>query len=232
MEEEGRLIINVGGTKFETTLSTIESKSETMISMLLRHHVDGKELFIDRSPRTFEWILHWYRTGILVDHTTVNVPSEVWDAELEFYLVKVDGLGDLEPKKRKLVEKAYEVKEQISETEKKKKDDRQMYYQRYISYMLDNMEGVRDKYFTFVSPGEKNQYPASYPNELKVLSLYFISYWFAEFQQECSELGMTAAKVAYNGDKIGWKYVEMPAKETDFRFKHEYLTIRLTMNKE
>ncbi len=231
---EGHLIINVGGTRFETTLSTIESKSETMISMLLKHHVAGQELFIDRNPRMFEWILHWYRTGILVDHTTMSIPSEVWEAELDFYLVKVDEaecLGELEPKKRKLVEKAYEVKGKISETEKKKKDDRQMYYQRYISYMLDNMEGVREKYFTFVSPGEKNQYPASYPNELNVLSLYFLSYWFAEFQQECAELGMTAAKVSYNGDKIGWKYVEMPAKETDFRFKHECLTIRLTINK-
>jgi len=229
---EGRLVINVGGTKFETTLSTIESKSETMISMLLRHHVDGKELFIDRSPRMFEWILHWYRTGILVDHTTVNVPSEVWDAELEFYLVKVDGLGDLEPKKRKLVEKANQVKVKILEDEKKKREARQLVYERFITYMLDNMEGCREKDFAFVSSGEKNQYPVSYPNELRLKTLDFLNYHFNEFQKECTELGMTAGKLYYDDDKTDWNYGYSPANYTEFRFKHESIMIKLIINKE
>lgn len=88
-----RLIINVGGTRFETTRATIESKDaqETMLSMLLKHHKEGgEELFIDRTPRFFEWVLHWYRTGILVDHKTVGVPEKVWDAELDFYLIKIE----------------------------------------------------------------------------------------------------------------------------------------------
>ncbi len=54
------LILNVGGTKFVTSQSTINCWQDTFLTMLLKHH-NQQEIFIDRDPKLFRWILYWYR---------------------------------------------------------------------------------------------------------------------------------------------------------------------------
>jgi hypothetical protein len=239
---EGRLIINVGGTRFETSLSTIESKPDTMIEMLLKHHVPGEELFVDRSPRLFEWVLYWYRTGVLVDHVTVGVPQEVWDLELDFYLVKIDEaecLGEMEPKKRKLVEqentllhKAAELKEKLSAEEEKNKQSRRESFQHMIAYILDSMGKDRQKNFEFVAPKDaRNRFPQEYPASLRFGNVGFISAWFSEFEELCKDIGLVVTKISYEASKMGYSYACPPASCTEFRCKHESLKISVIVTK-
>lgn len=240
--ESGRLIINVGGTRFETTLATIASKPDTMVEMLLKHHVSGEELFIDRNPRLFEWVLYWYRTGVLVDHTTVGVPQEVWDLELDFYLVKVDEaecLGEMEPKKRKLAEKdnellqkAQQVKQKLSAEEEKNKESRRQSFQHMITYVLDQMGTDRSKTFEFVAEKDRrNIFPLNYPGNLRFGNVGFINAWFHELKELGKEIGLDITKVDYNPKKMGYSYLYPPAKLTEFRCKHESIRICVTVEK-
>ena len=54
------IVLNVGGTKFVTSKSTINSWQDTFLTMLLKHQ-NQHEIFIDRDPKLFRWILYWYR---------------------------------------------------------------------------------------------------------------------------------------------------------------------------
>jgi hypothetical protein len=70
--DDERVVLNVGGTRFETYLSTLTQFPNTTLGAmfsernrpLLRRNKHG-EVFFDRSPALFEPILAFYRTGVL-----------------------------------------------------------------------------------------------------------------------------------------------------------------------
>ena len=57
--------LNVGGTLFVTTLDTLLSQGDNMLSAMVKHPNPAKEidgaLFIDRDPTVFQWILNYLR---------------------------------------------------------------------------------------------------------------------------------------------------------------------------
>jgi len=68
---EDPIILNVGGTQFSTTLATLRSENGTFFEKMFRNNAtttcssDGT-FFIDRDPKTFEYILDYIRTGEMV----------------------------------------------------------------------------------------------------------------------------------------------------------------------
>jgi len=84
-QEPQRVILNVGGTKFETLVETITRfGKDTMLSAMLSFHSETKsEYFIDRDPEIFRHILNWYRTGMLL--CPQGVPAKLMEQELEYY---------------------------------------------------------------------------------------------------------------------------------------------------
>lgn len=204
-----RLIINVGGTRFETTRATIESKDaqETMLSMLLKHHEKGgEELFIDRTPRFFEWVLHWYRTGILVDHKTVGVPEEVWDAELDFYLIKPEAFDQ-------------------------ERAQRYTHYQSFMQYFVDHMTLVVRAQFTFLAnKTNANVFPDNYPKQLQFTEFDFLDVYFEkEFRPFCLERGYDVFKQVFVKDWGDCAYAKGPAMHVrTFKNKHDACSIIVT----
>ena len=80
------IVLNVGGTRYQTTRTTIHKHPETMLSVLLNNtNKDTKEIFIDHDGELFRWILLWYRTGVLEPCTVAG-----WDATLAFYGIEVE----------------------------------------------------------------------------------------------------------------------------------------------
>ena len=67
LEEEDRIILNVGGVRHETHLSTLRNISSTRLSRLAEQHMFGgikKEMyFFDRHPAVFNSVIDFYRTG-------------------------------------------------------------------------------------------------------------------------------------------------------------------------
>lgn len=97
---KGRVKLNVGGDKFETTLSTLTAQPDSMLAAMFsgRHKVPQDEdgyVFIDRDGTHFRVILNFLRTGFL------NVPpshkeSEELRCELEFYQLSTKDLDSSE----------------------------------------------------------------------------------------------------------------------------------------
>ncbi|CAG8586918.1 3157_t:CDS:2 [Ambispora gerdemannii] len=64
-----RIILNVGGTKYETYRSTLTAYPDTFLGTMFQDrnkellHPDGNEYFIDRDGYVFRYILQFYRTG-------------------------------------------------------------------------------------------------------------------------------------------------------------------------
>ena len=62
------VVFDVGGTPFRVTRPTIERFPESLLATLLHKYADSvfraEPIFVDRSPKAFEWILDIYRQAI------------------------------------------------------------------------------------------------------------------------------------------------------------------------
>ena len=84
-----RVKLNVGGSKFETTLSTLTRHPDSMLAVMFsgRHEVpqdDDGYVFIDRDGTHFRIILNFLRTGALDVPTSQKAASE-FTRELQYY---------------------------------------------------------------------------------------------------------------------------------------------------
>jgi hypothetical protein len=84
-----KLVFNVGGQRFETLAATLDhlhpQTGAELLNMLVRQRAPGAEIFIDREPLLFRWILYVYRTNIVPDCSTVGVSETIWNAELCYF---------------------------------------------------------------------------------------------------------------------------------------------------
>ncbi|KAG9296811.1 hypothetical protein G9A89_002208 [Geosiphon pyriformis] len=67
---ENRVVLNVGGIKFETYRTTLTAFPETFLGTMfaprneaLLRNTNDNEYFFDRNPRAFYYIMEYYRTG-------------------------------------------------------------------------------------------------------------------------------------------------------------------------
>ena len=84
-----RVKLNVGGSKFETTLSTLTRHPDSMLAVMFsgRHEVpqdDDGYVFIDRDGTHFRIVLNFLRTGVLDVPTSQKAASEL-TRELQYY---------------------------------------------------------------------------------------------------------------------------------------------------
>ncbi|KAK0146781.1 Potassium voltage-gated channel subfamily C member 4 [Merluccius polli] len=95
-EDSDKIIINVGGTRHETYKSTLRTLPGTRLAWLA-HPADpqvnpdsdpvpaggNNELFFDRHPGIFAYVLNYYRTGKL--HCPADVCGPLFEEELAFW---------------------------------------------------------------------------------------------------------------------------------------------------
>ncbi|CAG8601235.1 15580_t:CDS:2 [Acaulospora morrowiae] len=72
-KHDKRIILNVGGFRYETLCSTLRAYPQTLLGTMfhernnaLLHPTNGNEYFFDRNGRAFHYILEYYRTGEIV----------------------------------------------------------------------------------------------------------------------------------------------------------------------
>ncbi|XP_041083979.1 potassium voltage-gated channel subfamily C member 1-like isoform X2 [Polyodon spathula] len=90
-EDSEKIIINVGGTRHETYKSTLRTLPGTRLARLadpdpqrnLDFDTSHKELFFDRHPGIFAYVLNYYRTGKL--HCPADVCGPLFEEELAFW---------------------------------------------------------------------------------------------------------------------------------------------------
>ena len=66
--EADRVILNVGGVRFETYVTTLQNIADTRLAWIIENIEEDslrqREFFFDRHPGAFVHILNFYRTGI------------------------------------------------------------------------------------------------------------------------------------------------------------------------
>ncbi len=89
MENQHKVILNIGGQRFETNKTTLKKIPATRLSRLTEalSNYDKilNEYFFDRHPGVFSQILNYYRTGKL--HYPTNVCGPLFEAELEYFFL-------------------------------------------------------------------------------------------------------------------------------------------------
>ncbi|CAG8503462.1 21737_t:CDS:2 [Racocetra persica] len=72
LDADDRIILNVGGVKYETFRSTLTAYPETLLGIMfadrnkeMLHPINGNEFFFDRDGYLFRHILQYYRTGMI-----------------------------------------------------------------------------------------------------------------------------------------------------------------------
>jgi hypothetical protein len=95
---KGPITLNIGGTKFTTTISTLTSQPDTFFTAMFSGNFpiitesDGS-IFIDRSPKYFEYILDYLRSNKYVTEELTKKELQKILVEAEYYqlsdLVKI-----------------------------------------------------------------------------------------------------------------------------------------------
>ncbi|XP_061085533.1 potassium voltage-gated channel subfamily D member 2-like isoform X1 [Conger conger] len=93
--QDGLIILNVSGTKFQTWRNTLERYPDTLLGSTERDfffHEETNEYFFDRDPDIFRHILNFYRTGKL--HYPRHECIAAYDEELAFFGIISEIIGD------------------------------------------------------------------------------------------------------------------------------------------
>ncbi|MBN3277702.1 KCND2 protein, partial [Polyodon spathula] len=93
--QDGFIILNVSGTKFQTWRSTLERYPDTLLGSTEKDfffNEDINEYFFDRDPDIFRHILNFYRTGKL--HYPRHECISAYDEELAFFGIIPEIIGD------------------------------------------------------------------------------------------------------------------------------------------
>ncbi|PRP88975.1 hypothetical protein PROFUN_02253 [Planoprotostelium fungivorum] len=91
-QARSHVVLNVGGTRFETSKETLLKQKDTFFSALIESGSQPGEddvYFIDRNPEFFTIILDYLRSGKLMLETLKPQQLEGFRAELEYYHIKV-----------------------------------------------------------------------------------------------------------------------------------------------
>ncbi|KAG9304806.1 hypothetical protein G9A89_016836 [Geosiphon pyriformis] len=91
----GRVILNVGGVKYETNLSTLTAYPDTMLGRMFLNgsHLRPENLneyFIDRSGKYFDYVMQFYRNGkaFWLENASVDhINSKELAMEYDYYLI-------------------------------------------------------------------------------------------------------------------------------------------------
>jgi len=99
--KNGRVVLNVGGKRFETLLETLRKYPNTMLGAMFSSSScmaiadEHGEYFFDRDPKMFEVVLNFYRHGKIIIPS--NRSPDMVKEELDFFGINVeennDGLG-------------------------------------------------------------------------------------------------------------------------------------------
>ena len=147
---ENRVRLNVGGTVFETYVSTLTRNVDSYFSVAFsdRWVSDSVELFIDRDPTHFRFVLNFLRNYDEKNKKSVPLPDELCALEelreeAEFYSIKelekivIEKLATLKREHDLLLQSLVQIKTQ-----------------------MDNIMGSLDEiYFNLFQKSEGNKLP-------------------------------------------------------------------------
>ncbi|RIB23838.1 BTB/POZ protein [Gigaspora rosea] len=94
-KSEEKIILNIGGKKYETFQSTLTAQPETLLGTMfqdrnksMRHPINGNEYFFDRNSEAFYYIMEFYRTGnITFPYESRKVTYKQLEEEFNYFQI-------------------------------------------------------------------------------------------------------------------------------------------------
>ncbi|CAG8584631.1 8788_t:CDS:2 [Racocetra fulgida] len=96
---EEKIILNVGGKKYETFRSILTAQPKTLLGVMfqdrnncMRHPVNGNEYFFDRNSEIFAYIMEFYQTGKIpwfIFDTTKIIYKQL-EEELDYFQIPIN----------------------------------------------------------------------------------------------------------------------------------------------
>ncbi|CAG8558214.1 139_t:CDS:2 [Acaulospora morrowiae] len=111
---EKTIILNVGGTKYETYKSILTAHEETLLGTMfsernneMLHPTNGNEYFIDRDGKIFRYIVQYYRTGRIYWPTpSSTISRQELEDEYDYYQIPFEKpIEEVTPPLNPVVEK-------------------------------------------------------------------------------------------------------------------------------
>ncbi|CAG8678675.1 9184_t:CDS:2 [Cetraspora pellucida] len=94
---EERIVLNIGGIKYETLRSTLTAQPETLLGTIfqdqneyIKNSVNGNEYFFNRNGKAFYYIMEFYRTGKLlwpIETKPLKVTYQQLKEELDYFQI-------------------------------------------------------------------------------------------------------------------------------------------------
>ncbi|CAG8510089.1 10391_t:CDS:2 [Funneliformis caledonium] len=97
-ESINRIILNVGGVKYETTRNTLLLFPESLLGIMFKEEnlqmckfENGNEVFFDRNGLAFHYILEFYRTKkLLWSNHSLYITKEEIETEIDFFQLPIE----------------------------------------------------------------------------------------------------------------------------------------------
>lgn len=206
-----RVVFNVGGTRFETNVSTIRAlKKDDLLNMLLDHREGEQEIFIDRDPKSFQKILNIYRG---------SGDTKVDEDELDYYGL-IEKVVREKTKREEIEEELLEISNKRNKTLSIEYDAKLEKYANVLKLCLDHgsLEFVyaSGKDFSAIpSTLDGFKYPLEYFSDLK---------YSKDFEQYARNLGYRVNIYEFCGDKKT-KYTRKPASNYNGNYTNRQKTV-------
>ncbi|VDI23408.1 Hypothetical predicted protein [Mytilus galloprovincialis] len=88
--------INVGGTLFQTNLSTLQKYPDTLLGSLAIssefYNKEHEQFYFDRNPELFNTVLDYYRNDVI--HLPTHLCGWLWKSELEFWKIPLAHISE------------------------------------------------------------------------------------------------------------------------------------------
>ncbi|XP_063419278.1 potassium voltage-gated channel protein Shaw-like [Mytilus trossulus] len=88
--------INVGGTLFQTKLSTLQKYPDTLLGSITNlsefYNKEHEQFYFDRNPELFNTVLDYYRNDVI--HLPTHLCGWLWKSELEFWKIPLAHISE------------------------------------------------------------------------------------------------------------------------------------------
>jgi hypothetical protein len=206
-----RVVFNVGGTRFETTVSTIRNRNGDLLNMLLDHREGEQEIFIDRDPSCFQKILNIYRG---------SGDTEVDEEELDYYGL-IEKVIHQKTKREEIEEKLIALSNKRNKQLNKDYNDKLDKYAAILQLCLDN--GKLE--FVYADSGKEFSTIPCTLNGVVYTREYFSSLTHSEdLKQYARNLGYRINVSEQHGDKKT-KYEYKPASNYNGSYTNRQKTV-------
>lgn len=245
---------DASGKIFKASKTVFDKHPDSVLSMLVKRHLESdlkdQPLFLNKDRQVFRWILNFYLTDTLVDHDTVGVPLEIWDAEVDYFGLfqcfetesgpPITSLGEMTSSKRQKRKMDDEFLKNVEDQKRRVNDERDAVVnkrrveiiQPLLNYLSHNMNAEGYTAWGLIEPDNRHlDFRHNYPNVFSAIKISDIKKYEKEIREAAEEVGFVFRIDEFSEHCTLKKHAYTPAANQYFTHKHTCAVLVLGMIK-